>query len=75
MKNVLTEKFGTQEMAAKALGIGRSSLNQKLNGKQEWTARQIQILIKMFNIPSKSIKSIFFENHVELNGTNTKQPA
>ncbi|WP_415633498.1 DUF739 family protein [Oenococcus sp.] len=61
LKKSLVQKFGTQEKAAKALKISRSSLNQKLNGKREWTAKQIQFLICLFDISSSDIKTLFFD--------------
>ncbi|OIM22151.1 hypothetical protein ATX59_00545 [Oenococcus oeni] len=61
LKQSLVEKFGNQEKAAKALKISRSSLNQKLNGKREWTAKQIQLLVCMFDISSSDIKTLFFD--------------
>ncbi|OEY83713.1 hypothetical protein NT96_05410 [Oenococcus kitaharae] len=61
LKSSLVNKFGTQEKAAKALHISRSSLNQKLNGKQEWTAQQIQVLIHTLDISDQDIEMLFFD--------------
>lgn len=59
LKSSLAHKFRTQKKAAEALHISRLSLNQKLNSKQEWTAKRIQIIIQPLNISDQDIFVLF----------------
>lgn len=40
-----------QEQVAKFLGIGRTTLNRKLNGQSEFKVSEIKVMHKQFNIP------------------------
>ena len=48
-----------QEQVAKFLGIGRTTLNRKLNGQSDFRISEVKAIHKQFNIP---IELFFKEN-------------
>lgn len=58
-------KFGTQDMFAKALGIGRVSLSQRLNNKLEFTQEEILRSAELLEIPKEKIPNYFFDVKVQ----------
>lgn len=62
-KLMLDKKMSSNELAEK-LGISRSALYKKLEGKLEFTRKEIEILIKLFEIDEKRAVSIFFTSQV-----------
>lgn len=57
-------KFGTQDNFAKALGIGRVSLSQRLNNRLEFTQEEIVKSAELLNIPEEAITLYFFKKKV-----------
>lgn len=53
-------KFGTQDAFAKALGIGRVSLSQRLNNKLEFSQEEILKSSELLGISKKDITRYFF---------------
>lgn len=53
-------KFGTQDNFAKALGIGRVSLSQRLNNRLEFTQDEIAKASELLGIPKRKIPEYFF---------------
>lgn len=60
----IKEKFGTQKNFAKALGIGVTALNQRLNNKLQWTQDEMKKTLILFNEPLNLIKEYFFTKKV-----------
>lgn len=58
-------KFGTQDNFAKALGIGRVSLSQRLNNKLEFSQDEILKASNLLGIPKGSIPRYFFNEKVQ----------
>lgn len=56
----IKEEYGTQEKFAKALGIGRVSLSQRLNSKLEFSQEEIKKAIKLLHLDALDIPGYFF---------------
>lgn len=56
----IKEKYGTQEEFAKALGMGRVSLSQRLNNRLEFRQSEIKSAILLLEIPKDRIAGYFF---------------
>lgn len=60
----IKEKYGTQKEFAKALGVGNTSLNQRLNNHLEWTQDEMKKTMILFNEPLNKINEYFFTKKV-----------
>lgn len=56
----IKENYGTQENFAKALGIGRVSLSQRLNSKLEFSQNEINKSIELLGLDPLDIPAYFF---------------
>ena len=56
----LREKHLTQEQLAKAIGMNKSTLNLKLNGRYPFTTKEIDGICKVLDIPNQEIGEYFF---------------
>lgn len=63
-KNLIEAKLKevnvSREELAKSLGISYSTLDNKINGRTEFTVREAEILHKMLSLTSDDIMNIFF---------------
>lgn len=59
LKGKIKEEFGTQGLFAKALGMGVSTLNLKLNNKAEWTQDEMRESLRLLKEPVGMIKDYF----------------
>lgn len=50
LKNEMTKQNISQSKVANKIGIGRVSLNYKLNGKTQFTLNEILIILETLNI-------------------------
>lgn len=50
----------TQESLANAIGKNKSTLSVKLNGRYPFTAKEIDDICKVLNIPNEEIGAYFF---------------
>nr|DAL48056.1 MAG TPA_asm: Protein of unknown function (DUF739) [Caudoviricetes sp.] len=57
----IKEKYRAQDAFAKVIGITRTSLSYKLNGKSSWHADEMYKVCKALDIPLKEIPRYFFE--------------
>lgn len=57
--------FSTQENFADALGIGRVSLNQRLNNISEFSSKEILKCCELLGIPLEDIPLYFFTLNVQ----------
>lgn len=60
----IKEKYGTQKEFAKALGVGNTSLSQRLNNHLEWTQDEMKKTMILFNEPLNKINEYFFTKKV-----------
>ena len=60
-------KFSTHDLFAKALGIGRVSLSQRLNNKLEFSQAEMLKAAELLNIEQKEIPRYFFNEKVQKN--------
>ena len=60
LKERIKIAFGTQKDFAEAVGMNAATLNFKLNGKAEWTIKEIEKVCSLLEIPNDEIKDYFF---------------
>lgn len=58
LKGKMAEVGITQNALAKSLGMSRSSLSLKMNGKREFTLAELRIIVEVLNIDDP--RSYFF---------------
>lgn len=63
----------TQEKLAQAIGVSKSTLNQKLKNKANFYHPEMQQICELLNIPGTEVHSIFFAREVEKNTTDDTQ--
>lgn len=64
LKGKIREVYGTDAAFGKAMGLGRTSLSQKLNNKSEWAQDEMEKAMELLNIPRASIRAYFFTHIV-----------
>lgn len=60
LRGRIREKFSTQDAFAEAIGIGRVSLSQRLNGKLDFTQKEINASCEALDINKRDIPVYFF---------------
>lgn len=60
LRGRIRERFVTEEEFAKAIGIGRTSLSHRLNGKLEFSQKEINQSIKVLGLTEEDIPAYFF---------------
>lgn len=60
LEGKIKQYYDTQDNFAKAIPMGRSTLNQKLQGKVDFTSKNIYTIAKLLNIPKEDIGKYFF---------------
>ena len=73
LKGKIKELFDTQEKFALALGIGRVSLSQRLNGKLEFSQKEMDRAVEILNLKKSDIPSYFFDENVGFHGKTSEQ--
>lgn len=63
----IRQVYGTQESFAKDLGIGRVSLNLRLNNRAEFSQEEIHKACDLLSIKRSEIAHYFFEQKVQKN--------
>ncbi len=61
----IRKKYGTQDAFAEVIGMGRVSLNQRLNGRIEWSKDEMAKVMKVLDLPFALIPLYFFEEEVQ----------
>lgn len=56
----IKEVYGTQDEFAKKLGISRTTLSQRLNGKLEFSQSEISNSLILLKIPFSEVEEYFF---------------
>ena len=65
LRGKIKEVFGTQDNFAKALGIGRVSLSQRLNNYSSFSQKEINKAYKLLNLSKEEIPKYFFTTKVQ----------
>lgn len=70
LRGRIKEIFGTQDNFAKALGIGRVSLSQRLNNYLDFSQQEINKAYILLNLSKEDIPKYFFTAKVQKNEQN-----
>lgn len=70
LRGRIKEVFGTQDNFAKALGIGRVSLSQRLNNYLDFSQEEINKAYILLNLSKEEIPIYFFTTKVQKNELN-----
>lgn len=65
LRGKIREVFGRQDDFAKAIGINRVSLSQRLNGHLEWKTSEIAKACEVLGIPLEENASYFFTQKIK----------
>ena len=65
LRGKIREKYSTERAFAEKMGLGRTSLSQKLNGEVDFTQRQIHTAVRLLDIEPREISSYFFTAKVQ----------
>jgi len=60
LKGKIKEIFDTQEAFAKAMGMGKATIAQRLNGSVEWKVSEIAKACDLLHIPLTEAHVYFF---------------
>ena len=70
LRGKIKEVFGTQDKFAKALGIGRVSLSQRLNNYSDFSQNEINKAYILLNLSKEEIPKYFFTVKVQKDEQN-----
>ena len=65
LRGKIKEVFGTQEAFAKAMGMNKVSLSQRLSGKLDWKTPEIAKACELLGIPLEENVAYFFMKKVK----------
>lgn len=65
LRGRIVEKFGTQIIFARKLGVSQRTLSLKLNNKVYFSQDEITKCSDLLEIPSSEIQDYFFEKKVQ----------
>lgn len=60
LRGKIREVYGAESAFADALGMSRSTLSKKLNGKNDWSRSEIEKCSELLNIPVADVYAYFF---------------
>lgn len=60
LRGKIREVFGSQDAVALEMGMDRSTLSLKLNGKSDWTRNEIEKACYLLHIPIEEVHDYFF---------------
>ena len=69
LRGRIKEKFGTQSIFAKEIGLSDVSVSNKLNNNVDWGQKKKKKIISVLDIAYSDIHSYFFTHIVEKNST------
>jgi hypothetical protein len=64
LRGKIREVYGTNNIFAKEIGMHPSVLSSKLNGKYDWTRREIVNICAALDIPLEKAYAYFFNSKV-----------
>ena len=65
LRGRIVEKYGTTTSFAKAIGMSRSSLSQKLNNKTQWQQDEIETSRVALDLKVSDLTKYFFTKEVQ----------
>lgn len=65
LRGRIREICGTQDVFAKALGISKTTLSQKINNHVEFTQKEIEFSVDILKIDKSDITDYFFNVKVQ----------
>lgn len=65
LKGRIREKYGKQEVFAKAIGLTPTTISFKINGKAKWRQDEIVKAAKLLEISKDEIVEYFFNYEVQ----------
>lgn len=60
LRGKIREVFGSQDAFALDMGMDRSTVSLKLNGKSDWTRNEIEKACYLLHIPIEEVHDYFF---------------
>lgn len=60
LRELIKQKYGTLGAFADALGMNRTTLSLKLNGKLAWKSTEIEAVCNLLDIPMTLVGEYFF---------------
>ena len=60
LREKIKQKFNNFSEFADAIGMDRSTLSKKLNGKVGWTSTEIESICNILGIPMSAVGEYFF---------------
>lgn len=60
LRGFIREHYGTLEAYGKAIGIGSTQLNERLQGRQPFTQEEMLLTVRKVNQSDDMITSLFF---------------
>lgn len=61
LEGKIKQYYDTQEKFANAIPMGRTTLNQTLQNKNDFTVRKIVRICELLEIPTEEISNVFFK--------------
>ena len=62
LRGFIREHYGTLALYGKAIGLGSSQLNERLQGRQPFTQEEMLLTARKVNQPDEIIPSLFFND-------------
>lgn len=60
LRGKIRELYGTQDAFATAMGLNAATISAKLNGKTDWTRKEVETACALLNIPMLEMTMYFF---------------
>ena len=64
LRGLIREHCGTQQKFANKIGISTMTLSQRLNGKLQFTQKEMEDTMAIFELSNENIPLIFFESSI-----------
>lgn len=61
LEGKIKQYYDTQEKFANAIPMGRTTLNQTLQNKKDFTVRKIIRICELLKIPTEEVADVFFK--------------
>ena len=60
LRGKIREVLGSETALALALGMSRSTISMKLNGKAEWSQQEMLKVVELLGEPISEVNNLFF---------------
>lgn len=61
LRGKIRERLGSESVLADRLGMSRSTMSLKLNGKAEWSQQEMFKVIEVLGEPTSALDRLFFK--------------